>query len=196
MRRALRFSWALSAAIALSVTASAPAAAQVQRGPYPNTVQSRGGDLLWYTGVLDIQGRKWREMDDICRTVPVPQVSGWRAPTMAELQTLMIQVPRVNAVTRWTELYFAGDGALLEPAIAPFANGARMHPQIYLMSRDLFTYEGQPTTLDRVIGGRMYVVHWFDRWTQPFLSRDRSIRHNPGDFTLGSQARLLCVAPR
>lgn len=174
-------------------TMGSPAAAQVQRGPYPNTVQSRGGSLIWYTGVLEVRGHKWREMDDICRTVPVPQ-RGWRAPTMAELQTLMIEVPRVNAVTRWTELYFDGDGALLQPAIPPFAYGARMHPQIYLMSRDLFTYEGQPTTLDRVIPGRMYVVHWFDRWTHPFISRDRSIRHNPGDFTLGSQARLLCVA--
>ena len=178
------------------IGAASSAHAQVTRGPHPDTVLSRNGTLIWYTGLLDVQGRKWREMDAICRGVPVPQISGWRTPTMVELQTLMIEVPRVNAVTRWTELHFAGDGAMLAPAIPPFPYGARQHPQIYVMSRDLFTYEGQPTTLDRVIRGRMYVVHWFDRWTHPFLSRDRSIRHDPGNFPLGSQARLLCVAPR
>lgn len=197
MRRLIMHSDKLACvAAALLIGATSTAHAEVVRGPHPDTVLSRDGTLIWYTGQLDVQGRKWREMDAICRGVPLPQVSGWRAPTMAELQTLMIEVPRVNAVTRWTELYFAGDAALLGPAIPPFPYGERQHPQIYVLSRDLFTYEGQPTTLDRVIPGRMYIVHWFDRWTQPFLSRDRSIRHNPGDFTLGSQARLLCVAPR
>lgn len=196
MRRLLTFPYGLVVvAGAVLLTTISPAQAQVVRGPHPDTVLSRDGALIWYTGLLDVQGRKWREMDEICRTVPVSEISGWRAPTMAELRTLMFELPRVNAVTRWTELHFA-DPALLTPAIPPFAYGARLHPQIYLMSRDLFTYEGQPTTLDRVIRGRMYVVHWFDRWTHPFLSRDRSIRHNPGDFTLGSQARLLCVAQR
>lgn len=196
MRRFLMRSSKLAVvAAALLIVAASPAQAQVVRGPHPDTVLSRDGTLIWYTGLLDLRGRKWREMDEICRGVPVSQVSGWRAPTMAELQTLMFEVPRVNAVTRWTELHFAGT-ALLEPAIPPFPYGARQHPQIYVMSRDIFTYEGQPTTLDRVIPGRMYIVHWFDRWTHPFLSRDRSIRHNPGDAALGSQARLLCVAPR
>lgn len=197
MRRLFSPRLALAAiATVVVMGATSPAQAQISRGPHPDTVLSRNGSLIWYTGALEVQGRKWREMDDICRTVPVSQVTGWRAPTMAELQTLMIEVPRVNAVTRWTELHFAGNGAMLAPAIPPFPYGARQHPQIYVMSRDLFTYEGQPTTLDRVIRGRMYIVHWFDRWTQPFLSRDRSIRHDPGNFTLGSQARLLCVAPR
>lgn len=183
------------AASVLLIGVAKPAEAQIRRGPYANTVLSRADTLIWFTGRLEVQGRKWGELDDICRTVPVAQVAGWRAPTMAELQTLMVEVPRVNAVARWTELHFANP-VLLEPAIPPFASGARQHPQLDLLSRDLFTYEGRPTTLEQVVRGRMYIVHWFNRWTRPFLSRDRSIRHNPGDFTLGNQARLLCVAPR
>ena len=64
------------------------------------------------------------------------------------------------------------------------------------MSRDVWTYEGAPTTFDNVVRGHMYGVRWYTRWTQPSLTLDRSIRHDPGGVPLGTHDRLLCVADR
>lgn len=169
--------------------------AEVRRGPFPETVLSHNGNLIWYVGQLDLSGRRWGDMDAICQTVPVRPGLGWRAPTNAELRTLFVEVPRTNAVARWTELYFRDEIALM-PAIEPYAAGARLHPRINLVTRDLYTYEGAPTTFDAVVRGRMYVLRWYSRWTQPFLSFDKSIRYDPAGVSLGKNERLLCVAGR
>jgi len=184
------------ALLGLLVAGAASAAeAQVFPGPYPNTAVSAGGRLTWYVGALDIRGRKFGEMDAICQSVPVPQVSGWRAPTMAELHTLFQPVERTNAVARWIELY-SWDETSLVPSVPPFLYGARSHPQVSLISRDVQNFNGGLTELRRVERGKMYILHWYNRWTQPFWTGHQTIRHNPADFTLGSSYRLLCVSER
>lgn len=184
-------SWLVAGLVALAN----PSLAQVQPGPHPNTVTSRNGELIWYTGMLPIEGRRWGDMDRICGTVPVAGVSGWRAPAMSELQTLLIEVRKNNGIATWVELYLA-DEALMAPAIPPFLHGARLHPQMNMVSGDLYTYEGHPARFDQVVRGRMYTVHWFNRWTHPFIDRERSIRHNPANQPFGAADRLLCVARR
>jgi hypothetical protein len=87
-------------AVVCALSAPYAANAGVRAGPYPATATSSNGALIWYVGVLDLQGRHWRDLDQICQSVPVRQVSGWRAPTEAELRTLITEVPRQNAVTR------------------------------------------------------------------------------------------------
>lgn len=180
--------WLVAALVAFAT----PTLAQVGCGPQTNTVVSRVGELIWYTGPLPLAGRRWGELDAICGTVPAAGWA-WRAPTMDELKTLMVELHRDNGLTTWTELYLA-DESLMGPAIPPFPHGARRTPQVNFVSRDLYTYGGQPTTLDRVQRGRMYVIHWFNRWTHPFLSRRQSITHTPGNQMLGNSDRLLCVA--
>lgn len=107
----------------------------------------------------------------------------------------MTEVPRQNAVTRWTELHLSNPNALT-PAVPLYVPGSRQHRQINIISRDLFTYEGTPTSYDRVVRGRMYIVLWFGRWTMPFLNTEQSIRFDPASRPLGSMQRLLCVADR
>lgn len=179
--------WFVAALLAFAT----PAYAQVERGPQANTVVSRSGELIWYTGLLPLAGRRWGELDTICATVPAAGGT-WRAPSMDELKTLMTEVHRDNGLTTWTELYLA-DESLMTPAIPPFPHGSRRTPQMNLVSRDL-TQGDQPTTLDQVRRGRLYVIQWFNRWTHPFLSRRQSITHTPGDYVFGSSDRLLCVA--
>lgn len=183
----------LAAAVALLTATSADA--DVQPGPYVDTVLSRSGALLWYTGFIPVGGRLRKDMDALCQTVPVAGVSGWRAPTMAELETLMTPVQRTNAVTSWIELYLTNDRLFL-PTIAPYVFGSRLHERVTFVSRNLYTYEGQPTTLNRLVRGRMYHIHWFERHSHPWVSRQRSITHTPGERTMGNSDRLLCVSER
>lgn len=178
-----------------ALIAARPADAQVSRGPHPNTVQSRGGELVWYVGQLDLTGRHWRDADRICAAVPVPAISGWRAPTMAELETLMREQHYQNAAARWTRLFFWNE-ALMWPAVPPYEPQARSRPQLHFVSRDVYTYEGRPTTLAAAERGKLYIIHWFDRWTQPFLGRGQSIRYDPGGMPFGRHHRLLCMAER
>lgn len=190
MRRILiAASLAIAAGLFIGAAQTAPS---VVVGPYRHTVVSRDGQLIWYVGVLAVEGRRFRELDAICQTVPVPQVSGWRAPTMRELETLTYVRTQRTSIATITQR-FPVEG-LLAPALPPFIPEARLHPRISLISRDLDTYEGQPTTLAEVRRGRMYIRRWYDRWTQPFISRAQSITHNPGDVLLTADVRLLCVA--
>lgn len=176
------------------IISAAPADAQVSRGPYPDTALSRNGGLLWYTGVIDLTNRRWRELDALCASVQVAGATGWRAPTEAEVRTLFVEVPRRNAVASWTEIYIANADALT-PAVPIFvAMGPHgIHPHMNILLRDLYTYDGQRTTLGQVRRGPMYVIRWFNRWTRPALTREQSITHMPGDRPLGSGDRLLCV---
>lgn len=183
----------LGGAVAGALLLAGHGHAEVRRGPFPQTVLSRNGTLIWYVGRLDLNGRSWGDMDALCQGVPVRLASKWRGPTNDELRTLFVEVSRRNAVATWTELYFSNEAALA-PAIEPYIASARLHPQINLITRDVYTYEGVPTSLDKAVRGKMYVVRWFNRWTQPFLSLEKSIRYDPGGVPLGKNERLLCVA--
>ena len=178
-----------------------PGEARVFPGPYNDTVTSLAGSLIWYVGKLDLTGRTWRDLDRICGTVPVPQVIGWRAPTEEELRTLMYEIPKEDGPAKWKELYLSNP-MFFWPAIAAFfdertAQQRRtVQPQVNLLMRDIYTYEGKSTTLDQVEKGHMYSMYWFNRWTKPWWDREQNITFTPGDYKLGPSEVLLCVADR
>lgn len=190
MRR--RRAWAAGVAVLLVGSLAGAASGNARHGPYPQTALSRNNTLIWFTGQIDLTGHTFRDLDSLCRNVPVREVSGWRAPTEAEVRTLFVELHQNNGIARWSELY--PDGQTLEPAVPPFDPSARLHGQINIMVRDVFTYEGQPTTLDQVQRGHMYIIHWFNRWTTPTFDERQTIRYAPGDYRLGPNERLLCVA--
>lgn len=181
------------AAVALWVLGASNSVANVVAGPYPQTVTSRNGELLWYVGMLPVVGRPRQDMDAICQQVPISG-GGWRAPWMSELETLMTPIVRTNAVGSWTELYLTND-RLFVPTVGQYVPRSRLHARYTFPSRDLFTYGGQPTTFERMGRGGMYHIHWFERHTQPWVSRQRSITHTPHTRPMLESDRLLCVRP-
>ena len=180
----------------MCLTGASEAAAQVARGPYPDTTISRNGELIWYTGGFSVVGRRLGEMDAICRTVPIPQVSGWRAPTMAELRTLTWVRNRENALTRWQEL--VPYHQYLVPIIPLLIPNSRNNFTITILSRDIHNYDGVPTTLENLTRGSMpiYKVNFYQRGSQDFLHERSQLTENPRNFPLPHRSVLLCVAER
>lgn len=173
-----------------------PPGGSLRLGPYPNTILSRSGELLWYTGHIEVSGRQWRDLDRLCATVPISEISSWRAPSEAEVRTLLVEAPRPGG-GRSVDLRLAGE-RLLTPAVPPYVamgpNG--VHPRHNILLRDLYAYNGPLTTLAAAEPGRLHVLVWFERWTRPAWRRDQRITRTPGDHNLGPNDRLICVAER